>query len=137
MVKDESILVHFLFTALICRQALNQSHALEQKQPHLFNIYSSTIGVIYLGTPHRGSGGASLGLVAATAASCFLQSPNKSLLRSLQFSSAELERISDTFSLLPRRIDKTIQEYSFQEDRGMASALPLIGGKVGSPSVYL
>ncbi|OBT98860.1 hypothetical protein VE01_03348 [Pseudogymnoascus verrucosus] len=110
--------------------ALSQSHALQQKQPHLFGIYSSTIGIIYLGTPHRGSGGATLGLVAASAASCFLQSPNKHLLRSLESSSAELERISDVFSLLPKKVDKTIQEYSFQEDRGMASALPLIGGKV-------
>ncbi|OBT84128.1 hypothetical protein VE02_07747 [Pseudogymnoascus sp. 03VT05] len=110
--------------------ALSQSHALQQKQPHLFDIYSSTVGIIYLGTPHRGSGGATLGLVAASAASCFLQSPNKHLLRSLESSSAELERISDVFSLLPKKVDKTIQEYSFQEDRGMASALPLIGGKV-------
>lgn len=135
MVKDVSTIDNLpILMSLTLLQALNQSYALKQKQPHLFDIYSSTIGVIYLGTPHRGSGGADLGLIAASAASCFMQSPNKSLLRSLQSGSAELERISDTYSLLPRKIDKAIQEYSFQEDRGMASALPLIGGKVSIDS---
>jgi hypothetical protein len=80
--------------------------------------------------PHRGSAGARLGLIAASAASCLLQRPNKHLLRNLQSSSAELERISDAFSLLPRKVNRIIQEYSFQEDRGMASAIPPIGGKV-------
>jgi hypothetical protein len=126
----EVYLVKITFDILIILQALTQSCALEQKQPHLFSIYSSTIGIVYLGTPHRGSAGASLGLIAASAASCLLQRPNKHLLRNLQSSSAELERISDAFSLLPRKVNRIIQEYSFQEDRGMASAIPLIGGKV-------
>lgn len=103
---------------------------MKTKAPHLYDIYNSTLAIIYFGTPHRGSSGADLGLVAASAAHALLQKPNKYLLRSLSSSSKELERIADRFSLLPRITDHSVYEYSFQEDRGMASALPLIGGKV-------
>jgi hypothetical protein len=106
------------------------SHSLKTKAPHLSHIYESSQGILYLGCPHRGSDTAQYGLIAASAAQAFLQTPNKRFLRSLQTGSSDLERIADAFSLLPRKVDRSLLEFSFQEEKGMASALPLFGGKV-------
>jgi hypothetical protein len=37
--------------------------------------------------------------------------------------------------LLPKKIDKSLLEFSFQEEKGMAAALPVLGGKVIASSL--
>ncbi len=111
-------------------QALVYSNSLAKKAPHLYSVYSASHGIIYFGCPHRGSDSAQYGLIAATAAQALLQTPNKRLLRSLKAGSSELERIADSFSLLPKKLDRSLLEFSFQEEKGMAAGLPILGGKV-------
>jgi hypothetical protein len=118
-------------------QAMVYSNSLQTKAPHLYSIYSATNGIIYFGCPHRGSDSVQYGLIAASAAQALLQTPNKRLLRSLRAGSSELERIADSFSLLPKKLDKSLLEFSFQEEKGMAAALPVLGGKVRASFLQL
>lgn len=62
------------------------------------HIFATTQGVVFLGTPHRGSSYAGLAVIAAKAASATLQEPNTPLLRALMPESEILDRISEAFA---------------------------------------
>jgi protein SERAC1 len=64
----------------------------------LGGIYGSTIGVIFMGTPHRGSAKASYGDVAASIARLAFHQPNKPLLQTLKIDSHLLEKQRDNFT---------------------------------------
>jgi hypothetical protein len=73
----------------------------------------STAAIVFLGTPHRGSGAAALGDVARRVASILLVSTNAALLDSLGLKNSDLERCQHYFSTLwdTHRFEvKTFQE---------------------------
>jgi protein SERAC1 len=107
----------------LSRQALDHSDRVRDTKPHLARIFSATRGIIFLGTPHRGSSVTSLAKVVANIAQVALQTFNDSLIRDLERDSQILDRIRDSFSrVLDRR---TLVIWSFVEE------LPTIGvGKV-------
>ena len=64
-------------------------------------IRMATVGMIFLGTPHQGSGMASIGQVAAAVAGCVVpgaQILNRGLLKSLERNSSGLFETSNRFS---------------------------------------
>ena len=83
-------------------------------QPHLTRIFSATRGIIFLGTPHRGSGLSSLAKVAASVAQVALQTVNDNLIRDLERDSQTLDRIRDSFSRILARHTFTL--WSFVEE---------------------
>jgi protein SERAC1 len=83
-------------------------------QPHLARIFSAARGIIFLGTPHRGSGLSSLAKVAASVAQVALQTVNDTLIRDLERDSQTLDRIRDSFSRSLARRAFTI--WSFVEE---------------------
>ena len=83
-------------------------------QPHLARIFSATRGIIFLGTPHRGSGLSSLAKVAASVAQVALQTVNDNLIRDLERDSQTLDRIRDSFSRILAR--RTFTIWSFVEE---------------------
>ena len=88
-------------------------------------IFLSTYGVVFLGTPHRGSPQAGLGILAANVSRAMLQDANTNILRSLEQNSEVLERIREAFERMMTR-DK-VKAYSFVEE------LPTVGvGTVGA-----
>jgi hypothetical protein len=60
-------------------------------------IFLATIGVMFLGTPHKGSRVASLGKIAFELSKMLLMNPNLQVLRALETNSEILERISSGF----------------------------------------
>ena len=60
-------------------------------------VLPATIGVMFLGTPHHGSGAASLGKKAFEVSKIFFKKPNLQVLRGLETNSETLERISRSF----------------------------------------
>ena len=83
-------------------------------QPHLTRIFSATRGIIFLGTPHRGSGLSSLAKVTASVAQVALQTVNDNLIRDLERDSQTLDRIRDSFSRILAR--RTFTLWSFVEE---------------------
>jgi hypothetical protein len=63
-------------------------------------ILLSTAGVVFLGTPHRGSAAAGIGKIARKAASMLLMDTNKHILNSLSLTNSDLERCQEVFSSL-------------------------------------
>ena len=91
-------------------------------------IFLSTYGVVFLGTPHRGSHQAGLGILAANVCKAMLQDANIGILRSLEQDSEILERIREAFEKMVTR--EKVKAYSFVEEIpttgvGMVRALPL------------
>ncbi|KAF2417713.1 hypothetical protein EJ08DRAFT_703291 [Tothia fuscella] len=106
---------------ILVKDALKFSQDQQEFQSHLFSMFKSTYGVIFFGTPHRGSEMASIGKIAAKISGLGLAESSHRLLRSLEVGSSELERISDSLSrMLPKQV-KGLQIYSFLE------GLPLTG----------
>jgi hypothetical protein len=81
--------------------------------PQFYAILSSTAGIVFLGTPHRGSEAARVGDVALKAASILLMNTNSRILKSLALKNSDLERCQHVFSSLWNKHNfkvKTFQE---------------------------
>jgi len=106
---------------LIVKDALNLSVGKQDTKPRLARIFSATQGIIFLGTPHQGTGMATLVKVVASVVRVALQTMNDDLIRDLERDSQILNRIRDSFSQI---LDKhTLIIWSFVE------ALPMKGGR--------
>jgi hypothetical protein len=102
-------------------QALDRADRVRDTHPHLANIFSASRGIIFLGTPHRGSDSSSLSKVVASVAQFALPNANLALIRSLERDSQTLDRIRDSFG---RILDKrSLSVWSFVEE------LPIKGTK--------
>ena len=77
-------------------------------------IFLSTYGVVFLGTPHRGSSQACLGILAANICKAMLQDTNTGILRSLEQDSETLERIREAFERTITR--EKVKAHSFVEE---------------------
>ena len=95
-------------------------------QEHKY-VYSATSAIIFLGTPHRGSEMASLGLIASKIASLALIDTNANVLREFHPDSTLFEKIRDEFSMMLKK--DAFQIHSFQEARGI-SGVRGFNGKV-------
>lgn len=79
---------------LICKQAILQSR--NHPDSHLRSIFDSTIGILFMGTPHKGSWMADWARIPASALGMF-KSINKSLLGVLETNNQTLELIQTNF----------------------------------------
>lgn len=87
-------------------------------RPKLQSIYTATYGVIFLGTPHRGSPWAPWAKLATNLAKLALGSSTTALIDALRVDSPVLQIIADEFSKMLRSDE--IKVYSFREERGMS-----------------
>jgi protein SERAC1 len=85
----------------LIKSAAYQSH---DRHPTLGEIYTHTKGIIFLGTPHRGSDKENLGEVITQVAKHLLLQPNKQLLQTLQYNSHILENQRDQFTTISKDI---------------------------------
>ncbi|KAH0563421.1 hypothetical protein GP486_002011 [Trichoglossum hirsutum] len=92
---------------LVVKEALFKSatYNSHRRHPILGEIYTSTIGVIFLGTPHRGSSQETLGEVVANVAKLSLRQPNKQLLQTLKPDSHILENQRDQFTTISSNLN--------------------------------
>jgi len=95
-------------------QALIYSNQVQETLPHLAQIFSATRGIVFLGTPHRGSGAVSIANVVASVAQIGLQNPRLDLIRDLEWDSQTLDRIGDSFGRILEK--RTLAVWSFSEE---------------------
>ena len=93
------------------------------------NLHKTCHAVIFFGTPHRGSGDASMGRIIAGIAMMLQFDVNKSILRDLDpgSGSATLSTLLDDFNSLLTQ--EGIEVYTFQESAGK-SGFGQFNGKV-------
>ncbi|KAI0846574.1 hypothetical protein F5Y00DRAFT_271878 [Daldinia vernicosa] len=84
---------------IVVKEALNVSDIYRShgRHPNLSEISAKTAGVIFMGTPHRGSDKASYGQIAVRVADLSFRQPNKELLRVLKPNQDTLEKQQDLF----------------------------------------
>ncbi|KAK5652462.1 hypothetical protein OQA88_10506 [Cercophora sp. LCS_1] len=102
---------------IVVKEALRQAERHGPSKPHLHQIYESTIGILFFGTPHRGGNVPSfpaapiLGLIGR-----ITHKINDNTLQDLQPDSQMLEQLRTEFPKLCRA--KKWMIYSFQEEIG-------------------
>lgn len=79
------------------------------------NIWASTFGIAFFGTPHKGGNHAGLGDVAASIARIITGSPENTFMKALKARSEILDHMSDDF----RQLLEDFQILSFYETRPM------------------
>jgi hypothetical protein len=82
-------------------------------------IQELVVGYIFLGTPHRGSPLANLGLIVANIAKASGFRPNKKLVSSLQQESPILEQQRDSFVSITEKVPITC----FFEEKAMTAGM--------------
>ncbi|KFY59535.1 hypothetical protein V496_05647 [Pseudogymnoascus sp. VKM F-4515 (FW-2607)] len=89
---------------LVIKEALIKSAAYQSHGRHLSlgDIYRHTKGVIFLGTPHRGSDKTDFANIIASVAKFSLRQPNKQLIRALSPDSDVLENQREQFTTITR-----------------------------------
>lgn len=103
---------------LTCFQVIRR--AAGSADPILSDIFSSTIAICFLGTPHRGSNKAGIAEIARRIASVSGFDTTDKNIRALQVDSIELEIIHELFIGLYERKDQPFQVITFQEAKGIA-----------------
>ncbi|KAK5658395.1 hypothetical protein OQA88_2372 [Cercophora sp. LCS_1] len=91
---------------LVCKQAILLSR--NNPEIHLQGIFNCTIGIVFMGTPHRGSWVANWAKIPASALG-LVKSVNKSLLEMLQTDNQALELIQVNFWSMVRGRQKASQ----------------------------
>ncbi|KAF2200063.1 hypothetical protein GQ43DRAFT_441917 [Delitschia confertaspora ATCC 74209] len=114
---------------LVCEEALN----LSDKRQALRSILSNTLGIVFMGTPHRGSYLASWGSTVAKYLSVF-RGTNQEILKTLQPGSSDLQRTAEDFQHMLRRDEIKMEVFCFYEAVMMNSQ---VGKIVGSESAIM
>ena len=78
---------------IIVKQALVWAH----REPRYRSIKDHTLGIVFFGTPHRGSGKASYGKTLANVAAGVMHKPKSKLIDTLQSNSDTLMRLTSEF----------------------------------------
>jgi len=116
---------------IIIKEALRRSCGCEMIQSHLHNIFKSTAGIIFFGTPHGGADPRGfLQHIAEKVIKAAGFSANEQIANSLLPFSELLRELRENFGPIARQKNWII--YSFQEQYGMTA---LSGNKVGN-SIY-
>jgi len=93
-----------LLTGVSLWQALIKSsqHLKNNRNKAHGSIYSCTAGVVFLGTPHRGSDKVGLAKLVLNVAKVAFRQPNNSLVHNLDEDSDVLERQRDSFTSISK-----------------------------------
>jgi hypothetical protein len=118
-IKRPIIFVAHSLGGIIVKEALRQSRGLRDYRENQAQIFESTFGIIFFGTPHRGASLAEWGEIARRLAAAFGFDTNKQLLKGSQPDSERLEEIREEFSKM--LYEKNWKIHSFQESVGILS----------------
>ena len=107
-------IVHSL-GGLVLKEALRRSWQAQIYENDLRSVYDSTVGIVFMGTPHRGSQYADWAIIARNAAVASGFDASDRLLRDLQPNAGHIDLLCEDFSkmLLEDRLDV----FSFMESK--------------------
>lgn len=112
---------------LILQALIRSSEYLNNQQDlRLGAIYKYTNGVVFLGTPHRGSDKVGLGQIVANIAAFALRQPNEKLLKNLDKESDVLERQRRSFASISEKLPVVCLWEEKPMEIGIVSLLILI-----------
>ncbi|KAK1828992.1 hypothetical protein QBC39DRAFT_357763 [Podospora conica] len=118
--RDPILFVAHNVGGIIVKDAINRSQACQER----------CNGVIFLGTPHRGSDAASLDIIAANLAMMLQRTPNHmEALLALKVENELLESIHINFTEVLSQSNGRMKVHSFQEGRA-TTGIKGLGGKV-------
>jgi hypothetical protein len=91
---------------LVIKEALIRSseYHFNKQDEELGAVYPCTKGIVFLGTPHRGSDLAPYGRIVAKVAKLLLRNPNERLISLLESESPTLERQRRSFASISKDI---------------------------------
>ncbi|OQV09141.1 NACHT domain-containing protein [Cladophialophora immunda] len=107
---------------IIVKETLRRSYG--DEDPELQNIANCTSGILFLGTPHRGSSCAPYGEMLRRIVSAVGFDTNDSNIRALHFDSLELQLSQEEFLKIWRKKGFTVR--TFQESSGVAGVRGLM-----------
>ena len=93
---------------------MNQSS--EIRGNRLKVVLTAVHGILFLGTPHRGSRSASIGKIAYRISTAATRRPNRKLLQALEKNSETLDQVGNSF-LHTLEGCKELHVYSFREEK--------------------
>lgn len=93
-------------------QSYVESRIEENHKPRIAAIKAATVGIVFAGTPHRGSGKAKWASIATNFAHLVLKDHNDKVVDALERGSETLERLQVNFS----KILMSLPVFSFFED---------------------
>ncbi|KAH8816957.1 hypothetical protein F5884DRAFT_853390 [Xylogone sp. PMI_703] len=99
---------------IVVKAAMNQSAA--TRGTRLSAVLPTIHGIVFLGTPHRGSSSAALGKIAYGITTTLTRRPNLKLLSALEKNSETLDQIGRTF-VQTLEGSPHLQVYSFREEK--------------------
>ncbi|PVF91182.1 hypothetical protein CPB86DRAFT_679366, partial [Serendipita vermifera] len=91
------ILIGHSFGGLVIKQALVSAH-IRSADAELQRILRLTVGVVFLGTPHRGAHSAQLGAIVAQTADLLGLGWKKQLLKTLEYESKDVLNVDEEFA---------------------------------------
>lgn len=91
---------------------MSHDHKSRGYHPRLAAILTATVGIVFAGTPHRGSNKAAWASIATNLAKLILKDHNDRVINALCRGSETLERLQNSFS----GIASDIKVFSFLED---------------------
>ena len=114
------LLIAHSLGGLVVKEALRKSHDCELVKPHLFNIVRSVVGVLFFGTPHRGTDPRNLihHLLTQLVRGCGFKYNHK-VLDTLMPGGEHLREMRDEFTVLARQRSWIV--YCFQEEYGLST----------------
>lgn len=122
MYQDDEIIplifVAYSLGGIVVKDALGLSG---NERNHLSKILPATVGVCFLGTPHRGSDAVLIGKIFYELSRVLLRKPATQVLKALEDNSETLDRIGKRFSQII--VDRRIKVYSFREEHPMATGI--------------
>jgi len=127
------ILVVHSLGGLVCKEAILLSQ--NNPEPHLRGIFNRVIGVVFMGTPHKGAWMANWAHIPASALGLF-KSSNKSLLATLETENQLLESIQAKFLSMVREVregGRSLEVTCFFEEL----PLPVAGHVVSKDSAII
>lgn len=97
------------------KEALNQSRSTTGTR--VKEVAPATSAICFLGTPHRGSGTASIGKIAYQVTVAATKRPNSRLLQDLERNSPTLDAIGDSFSQTLSDSRLHLRIFSYREEK--------------------
>ncbi|KAF5005542.1 hypothetical protein FDECE_8035 [Fusarium decemcellulare] len=114
--KRKIIFIAHSLGGIVLKEALRRSRDANNDDQDLRNIHESTYATIFLGTRHRGSSYAELGLVAQRLVKVVGFDASDELLRNLKPDGSYIELLREEFSKMLEA--RSFKVYSFQEGMG-------------------
>jgi protein SERAC1 len=97
---------------------MSNKHRLNNRDPRAGSIVTSTSGIVFLGTPHRGGNNTAWAKIVTGLATAVFKDNNARLIEALTRGSEILEHLQDSFSSIGGQFNTP----SFFEERGFGVA---------------